>query len=192
MTVEVDPSRVERRLAAGEIRCPTCSEALSPWGWARSRVLRGFAAAVLRVRPRRAVCPRCQVTHVLMPVAALSRRADLAEVIGAALAAKATGIGIPVIAARLGRHADTVRGWLRRFTTLADRLRVLFTVLLVDTGADPQIPAESGSPFADAVAAILGARAAMVSRWPVLGKVPPWQIACAVTQGKLLAPAVIS
>ena len=154
------------------------------------RVLRGFAATVLRVRPRRAVCPQCQVTHVLMPVAALSRRADLAEVIGAALAAKATGTGIAVIAARLGRHADTVRGWLRRFTMLADRLRVLFTVLLVDTGPDPQVPAESGSPFADAVAAILGARVAVVSRWPMLGTVPPWQIACAVTQGRLLAPAV--
>jgi hypothetical protein len=67
-------------------------------------------------------------------------------------------------------------------------LRTLFTVLLVDTGPDPQVPAESGSPLADAVAAILGARAAMVSRWPVLGVVPPWQIACAVTAGRLLAP----
>lgn len=128
----------------------------------------------------------------MLPVAALFRRADLAEVIGAALAAKATGAGIPVIAARLGRHADTVRGWLRRFTTLADRLRVLFTVLLVDTGPDPQVPAESRSPFADAVAAILGARVAMVSRWPVLGTVPPWWIASAVTAGRLIAPAVTS
>lgn len=188
LTVEVDPSRVERRLAAGEIRCPGCAQALSPWGWARWRVLRGFAATVLRVRPRRAVCPRCQVTHVLLPVVALSRRADLAEVIGAALAAKATGEGLRPIAAALGRHADTVRGWLRRFTARAALLRTLFTVLLVDTGPDPQVPAESGSPLADAVAAILGARAAMVSRWPVLGVVPPWQIACAVTAGRLLAP----
>jgi hypothetical protein len=153
-------------------------------------VLRGFAATVFRVRPRRAVCPRCQVTHVLMPVAALSRRADLAEVIGAALAAKATGTGLRSIAAVLGRHVDTVRGWLRRFTTLADRVRVVFTVLLVEVGPDPQVPAESGSPLADAVAAILGARAAVVSRWPMLGKVPPWQIASAVTRGRLLAPAV--
>lgn len=188
LTVEVDPSRVERRLAAGEIVCPTCTGALSPWGWARSRMLRGFAVTVLRVRPRRTVCPHCRVTHVLLPVAALSRRADLAEVIGAALVAKATGTGIPVIAVRLGRHADTVRGWLRRFAVQADRLRVMFTVLLVDTGPDPQVPAETGSPFADAVAAILGCRAAIASRWPVLGTVPPWQAASAVTQGRLLAP----
>jgi hypothetical protein len=153
-------------------------------------MLRGFAATVLRVRPRRAICPQCQATHVLLPVAALSRRADLAEVIGAALAAKATGGGLRGIAAVLGRHADTVRGWLRRFTAHANRVRVLFTVVLVDTGPDPQIPAESGSPFADAVAAILGARAAMVSRWPVLGTVPPWWLASAVTGGRLIAPAV--
>jgi hypothetical protein len=153
-------------------------------------MLRGFAAAVLRIRPRRAVCPHCQVTHVLLPVAALSRRADLAEVIGAALAAKAIGGGLRTIAAGLGRHADTVRGWLRRFISHADRVRVMFTVLLVETGPDPQVPAESGSLFADAVAAILGCRAAMASRWPVLGKVPPWQAASAVTQGRLLAPAV--
>jgi hypothetical protein len=125
---------------------------------------------------------------VLLPVVALSRRADLAEVIGAALAAKAIGEGLRPIAAALGRHADTVRGWLRRFTARAVLLRTLFTVLLVDTGPDPRVPAESGSPLADAVAAILGAWAAMVSRWPVLGKVPPWQIACAVTAGRLLAP----
>jgi len=127
-----------------------------------------------------------------MPVAALWRRADLAEVVGAALVAKAAGDGLRVIAVGLGRHVDTVRGWLRRFTVLADRLRALFTVLLVDVGPDPQVPAEFGSPFADAVAAILGARAAMVSRWPVLGKAPPWWIASAVTGGRLLAPAVIS
>jgi len=153
-------------------------------------MLRGFVVAVLRVRPRRAVCRHCQVTHVLLPVTALSRRADLAEVIGAALAAKAIGGGLRAIAAGLGRHADTVRGWLRRFTAHADRVRVLFTVLLVDTGPDPQVPAESGSLFADAVAAVLGCREAMASRWPGLGMVPPWQIASAITGGRLLAPAV--
>lgn len=190
LTVEVDPCGVERRLAAGEIRCPTCAGALSPWGWARSRLLRGFAASVLRVRPRRAVCRCCWVTHVLLPVMALSRRADLAEVIGAALVAKAFGTGMAVIAVGLGRHADTVRGWLRRFAAHADRVRVMFTVLLVDTGPDPQVPAESRSPFADAVAAILGCRAAIASRWPQLGGVPPWQAASAVTRGRLLAPAM--
>jgi hypothetical protein len=95
-----------------------------------------------------------------------------------------------VIAVRLGRHADTVRGWLRRFAAHAEQLRVMFTVLLVDTGPDPQVPAATGSPLADAVVAILGARSAIVSRWPQIGEVPPWQAACAVTQGRLLSPVV--
>src|SRR5207253_2231874 len=41
-------------------------------------------------------------------------RADSTEVIGAALAAKADGVGFRAIAARLGRPASTVRNWLRR------------------------------------------------------------------------------
>jgi hypothetical protein len=135
------------------------------------------------------MCAGCQATQVLLPVLALSRRADLAEVIGSALAAKATGVGLAAIVAMLGRPTDTVRGWLRRFTSRAGWLRAAFTVLLVDTGPDPVVPAATGSVFADAVAAILGAFAAVASRWPVLGKVSPWLIASAVTEGRLLAPA---
>jgi hypothetical protein len=52
---------------------------------------------------------------VLLPVVALVRRADLAVVIGAALAAKAVGKGTRPIAAALDRPWETVRGWLRRF-----------------------------------------------------------------------------
>ena len=93
VTVEGDAARVESRLAAGGIGCPVCGCALLPWGWARSRVLRGFGGVGVRLRPRRAWCPRCGVTHVLLPVLALLRRADLAEVIGKALVAKACGAG---------------------------------------------------------------------------------------------------
>src|SRR5262249_32103071 len=66
------------------------------------------------VAPRRSRCMACQVTHVLLPVVALLRRADLAEVIGWALAAKAAGSGARSIAARLGRPGGTGRGGLRR------------------------------------------------------------------------------
>lgn len=128
VTVEGDVGRVERRLAAGEICCPVCGNALSGWGWARTRVLRGLAGSVVRVRLRRAVCSRCQVTHVLLPVVALLRRADLAEVIGAALVAKATGVGLASIAVRLDRPSDTVRGWLRRFAERANGLRIIMKI----------------------------------------------------------------
>lgn len=189
LTVEADAGSVERRLAAGVLRCAGCAGRLAPWGWARSRVLRGSGASTLVVRPRRVCCRRCRVTHVLLPVVALLRRADLAEVIGAALAARAAGAGFRRIAAGLGRSAETVRGWLRRFAGRAGAVRVLFTGLLVDTGPDPVVPAAAGCAVADAVAAIVGAAAAVAARWPLVGAVSPWLAASAVSQGRLLAPS---
>jgi len=60
------------------------------------------------------------VSHVLLAVVALERRADLADVIGDALVAKASGVGARSIAAGLGRPVETVRGWLRRFDGRAE------------------------------------------------------------------------
>jgi hypothetical protein len=65
---------------------------------------------------------------------------------------------------------------------------VVFTVLLVDTGPDPVVPAPARSVFAGAVAAVVGAAAAVAARWPVLGAVSPWLAASAVSGGRLLAP----
>ncbi|MFG1876489.1 hypothetical protein ACGFIV_16775 [Sphaerisporangium sp. NPDC049003] len=120
---------------------------------------------------------------------ALVRRADLAEVIGAALAAKAAGLGARPIAVELGRPVETVRGWLRRFAGRAEVVRTRFTVLLVDVGVDPVPPASAASPFADAVAAVFGASVAAASRWPEVGEVSPWRLACAASRGLLLAPS---
>ena len=110
LTVEDQPVSVERRLAAGDLCCPGCGGRLARWGFAVARAVRGLGDAVARWRPRRARCRGCGVTHVLLPAAALSRRADLAEVIGAALAAKAAGAGRRRIAGWLSRPAETVRG----------------------------------------------------------------------------------
>jgi len=121
-------------------------------------------------------------------VTALLRRADVAEVIGAALAAWARGAGCRTIAAQLGRPPETVRGWLRRFASRAEAVRVFFTALLAGVGADPVMPGPAGSPAADAVAAVAGAAAAVVSRWPHLGAVPVWAAASAASNGMLLAP----
>jgi hypothetical protein len=129
------------------------------------------------------------VSHVLLPVFALVRRADVVEVIGAALAAKAAGAGARVIASGLGRPVETVRGWLRVFSRRAELLRCWFTGLLVDVGVDPVPPAPAGSPFADAVAAVVGAVVAARSRWPEVGAVSPWQLAAAASSGRLLAPS---
>jgi hypothetical protein len=189
LTVEVGSLSVERRLATGGLACPGCGWVLAPWGWAAARVLRGPDRSVVRLRPRRARCSGCGVTHVLLPVFALARRADLAEVIGAALAAKASGLGVRPVAALVDRAVGTVRGWLRRFAGRAEEVRVFFTVLLVDTGPDPVVPTGAGDAVADAVAAIVGAAVAVGSRWPVLGAVSPWLAASAATGGRLLSPA---
>jgi hypothetical protein len=127
------------------------------------------------------------VTHVLLAVSCLLRRADAAEVIGAAATAKGSGVGYRRIAARLGRPASTVRGWLRALSRNVERVRAVFTALLVEldplTGRLPVL----GSGFADAVAAVGAAAAAARRRLGVVGAVSAWQLASAVTGGRLLA-----
>jgi hypothetical protein len=182
LTVEADPTVVERRLREGELRCPGCGGVLAGWGWARRRTLRDVSAGLV-VRPRRSRCRGCRATHVLLLVDALLRRADTVEVIGAALLAKAAGVGHRRVAARLGRPASTVRGWLRRFTGRAEALRVVFTALAATISTWAPLPqARLGGVFAAAVEAIGAA-----VRFAV-GAVSGWRLVCAVSSGRLLAP----
>jgi hypothetical protein len=139
--------------------------------------------------PRRARCGSCRVTHVLLVVSCLLRRADGAEVIGAALRLKATGQGHRGIAARLGRAASTVRGWLRAFAGNAAWVRELFMPLLVELDPLSSALIPAGSVLADAVEAIGVTAAAARRRLGVVGAVSPWQLASMVTGGRLLAPA---
>jgi hypothetical protein len=124
---------------------------------------------------------------VLLAESWLPRRADAVSVIGAALLAKASGLGHRPIAASLGRPASTVRGWLRRFTALAEEIRVWFTRVLyaLDPGAPPLQP--TGSMLTDAVEAIGRAAAAAVVR---LSPGCPWGFAGRASGGRLLAPGL--
>ncbi len=186
VTVEVDAAGVERRLRDGGLTCPGCTGVLTGWGHGRERSLRGPAGSV-RVRPRRARCTACGATHVLLPVVMLLRRADLAVVIGAALAAKAAGAGYRSIAVGLARPADTVRGWLRRFAGRVQAVRGVFTVWLRALDPDPVMPEPAGSGWADAVAAIVMAARAAAGRF-VIPTVSAWEVAASVSSGRLLAP----
>lgn len=186
VTVGGDAAAVEQRLVEGRIVCPGCSGVLAGWGHARARSVRD-SDGVVRVRPRRARCASCGATHVLLPVGLLLRRADTAVVIGAALAARAAGTGYRRIAAVLARPVETVRGWLRRFSGRVEAVRRRFTVLLRAVAADPVMPQPAGSGWADAVAAIGAAAAAVAARFAVF-TVPAWQWASAVSGGQLLAP----
>jgi len=189
LTVGKDGAAVERRLVEGLLGCPACGGRLGRWGYARPRVLRAEGVVRRRLRPRRARCAGCGRTHVLLPVGVLVRRADAAVVIGAALVAKAAGWGHRPIAARLARPAATVRGWLRRFAARAALLRAAFTMLLCELDADPPVLEPAGGAVADAVAAILAAAGAVTRRWGlVLVGLSPWELAAAVTGGRLLLP----
>lgn len=85
VTVEADVVRVEFRLAVGGIGCPTCRDGvLGGWGYARARQIEELSDPL---RPWRARCRPCKVTHVLLPVTVLLHRACAAERIWAALAA---------------------------------------------------------------------------------------------------------
>lgn len=114
----------------------------------------------------------------------LLRRRDGVEVIGAALVAKASGLGHRRIALLVGVPVSTVRGWLRRFAVNAGMVRVWFTVLAHDL--DPLLgPIEPvGSVVGDAVEAIgVAARAAVLR----LGPVGAWSFVSSASRGRLLS-----
>ena len=123
-------------------------------------------------------------THVLLPDDSLARRRDDVEVIGAALAAKAGGSGHRRIAADLGLPPTTVRGWLRRFGSMAERIREHFTRWA--HALDPLLGSinPAGSALADAVEAIGVAARAGVWRF---GPHPPWSLASVLSGGGLLS-----
>ena len=138
--------------------------------------------------PRRSRCTGCGVTHVLLPVTALLRRADAAGVIVSALVAKASRrVGFRAIAAELVRPAETVRSWLRRFAERAEAVRSVFTVWLRAVDADPVMPDGAGGGLADAVM-VIAAVAAAVGRRFVLPGVSLAEAAVAVSGGRLLSP----
>lgn len=187
ITVEADQVLVESRLAAGGVSCPACPGVLTPWGWARPRGVRGVGV----LRPRRARCSSCLVTHVLLPVTVLLRRADAAVVIWAALVARAAGHGHRTIATVAGVPASTARGWLRRMSTRLESVRVHFTVVARRAGVDQAAPDATGSPWGDVVAAVGAAFVAVTSRFGpggLVGTVTVGHVAVASSGGRLLAP----
>jgi hypothetical protein len=100
-------------LARRKLGCPDCSKPLRPWGHARERTVRDLHGTSVTTRPDRALCPACQVTHVVLDAALLPRRAYAARLIGQALVAAVRGSGHRRIALDLDVPAGTVRGWIR-------------------------------------------------------------------------------
>ena len=121
---------------------------------------------------------------MLISTDSLLRRRDLAEVVGAALTAKATGLGYRRAATIAGAPLTTTRRWLRRFCNLAEAIRVHFTVLAhdLDPMLDPILP--TASALGDAVEAIATAARAATLR---LAPVEPWCFASKASRGRLIS-----
>ena len=181
---------VEELLGNGLLACPGCGGRLGGHGQAvRRQVFRAGRVAVA-VRPRRARCASCGVTHVLLPSWLLSRRCDGTAVIGDMLARAARGQGFRSIAKVSGVPEGTVRSRLRRFRGSAGRIREFFTRLAGVLAVDPVPLDPAGSVLGDAVVAVAAAGAAAAGRWPAL-TVSAWELAAVMTMGSLLSPAVV-
>ncbi|HEY5114872.1 MAG TPA: hypothetical protein VIJ00_05055 [Nakamurella sp.] len=105
------------------------------------------------------------MTQVLLPVSLLLRRGYAAELIWAAVVARAGGAGHRRIAVVLGVPASTVRGWLRRMAGRLEAVRIWFISVLVVAGVDVAIPEAAGSGWADVVAAVGAAGSVIVGRF---------------------------
>lgn len=184
MVTRIGWSAVEDALRADRVCCPDCDRPLAPHGFAREREVRMRHGSRL-LRPRRAICRPCARTHVLLPAFCVPRRRDGVEVIGLARLAAAGGEGHRTIAARLDRPPGTVRGWLRAFARRSDLIQqcaVRWTIALGDGDALPRQP--TGSPVTDTLEAV--ARAARAWRLRFGPRGSPWELAVALTGGRLL------
>jgi Domain of unknown function (DUF6431) len=185
LMVGVVVAEVESELRGGLLWCPSCAGVLAPWGYARARCVRlrwGEPAALV---PRRARCRCCAGTHVLLPDLCLLRRQYEAGLIGAAIEAKARGLGYVRIARELSVPVGTVKAWLRRFSRHAEAIRSHFTrwAFALDAELGPIAPA--GGAFADALEAIGVAARAWVLR---LGRDRGvWGLVAFLSGGLLLA-----
>lgn len=188
MIVVLDEAQAHRELTAGTLPCLRCSAPLRSWGYARPRSLRLSCGARAWLRPRRARCRLCSVTHVLLPAFAPPRHAYTMEVVGQALVSSAQGHSHRTIAADLGLPADTVRGWIRKVNGRAEWLRVEATAAAYafDANLPATPPTQSRSPLAEAISA-LGVAVAAARR--MFGPAAtPWELLAAVARGQLLAP----
>jgi len=190
LTVGNSQAVTEELLGSGLLSCPGCGGRLGGWGHAVRRLVFTAGRVAVAVRPRRARCASCGVTHVLLPAWLLARRCDGTAVIGEMLARAARGQGFRSIAAASGVPESTVRSRLRRFRAAAGRVRAFFTRLAGVLSPDPVPLDPAGSGLADAVVAVAAAASAAGGRWPGVITVSGWELAAVLTLGSLLSPSV--
>ena len=181
----LDTAAARNALARRKLRCPDCGQALKPWGRARERTVRELGGVLVTVRPDRARCTGCDVTHVVLDAGLLPRRAYSACLIDQALIAAAHGRGHCPIARELGVPCGTVRGWVRRARRSACTLRAAGVQAVV--ALDPEaLPArDRPGELAYALDALGAAAMALGGRLGVQ-HASPWTRVTVLTRGRLL------
>ena len=180
-----DTAAARTALARRMLCCPDCGKPLRPWGHARRRTVRELGGVLAAVRPDRALCTGCGVTHVVLDAGLLPRRAYAAGVAGQALVAAALGHGHRRVARDLAVPAGTVRGWIRAARRSAEQLRI--TGIRAVVALDPDaLPARVRPDELGCALDHLGAAAmAMGSRFG-LQHTSPWARINVLTRGQLL------
>jgi len=183
-----DTAAASIALARRKLGCPDCRQPLRPWGHARERTVRAPDGALVTVRPDRALCTGCDVTHVVLDAGLLPRRAYAAGLIGQALAAAALGSGHRRIARDLTVPAGTVRGWIRGARRSAAPLRITGIRAIVAFDQDA-LPAVSRPDELACALEHLAAAASVIGRRFGLQHASPWALINVLTRGRLLAMA---
>jgi transposase-like protein len=173
-----------RELVVPRPACPACRDPMQFWGW-HERDVRVTAEVIHRLVVRRARCPGCKRSHVLLPGFVTWGRLDAVEVIGPAVEAMCAGAGMRGVAEGLGLKHTTVRDWRRRFGRRAEMLAVGFCRFCVAVGG--LAPRLSGLPEVVALGALTAAWSAARRRFGD-GVGTLWRSANAVVGGHLLSP----
>ncbi len=168
-----DTAAARTALARRKVGCPSCGQPLRPWGHARERTVRDLGGALVTVRPDRAWCPGCEVTHVVLDAGLLPRRAYAAGLIGQALVAAALGSGHRRIARDLAVPAGTVRSWIRGARRSAAQLRITGIRAVVAYDQDA-LPAQVRPDELGCALEHLAAAAVVIGRRFGLQHTSPW------------------
>ena len=183
-----DPAAARIALARRMLGCPGCDQPLRPWGHARERTVRELSGAVAVVRPDRALCTGCGLTHVVLDAGLLPRRAYAAGLAGRALVAAALGHGHRRIARDLAVPPGTVRGWIRTARRSAEQLRI--TGIRAVVALDPDaLPARVRADELGCALEHLAAAAMALGDRFGLQHTSPWARINVLTRGRLLAMA---
>jgi transposase-like protein len=181
----LDTEAARMLLDRGKLACPDCGQVLRPWGHARERTVRDLGGTLITVRPDRASCSGCGLTHVLLDARLLPRRGYAAALIGKALLGAASGSGHRPVARELTVPDGTVRGWIRAARRSAARLRTEAIRTIVQLDQDAFIIRVLASELAGALE-YLGTAARLMARHIKLENVHPWGMVNACTRGRLL------